>query len=435
MSLSFELQRVVSTLFSFLAHLVARVFVRQSGELHAFILPPTGAGSAGDQAMVQATAQTLSDRGFTRIDVVRYSPEDNWGAAERLFTSSVTWPRKSPFSWVSFALKVARGSHFLTLGADVLDGKYGYIKPWRMLEVSSLAARLGLDTRICGFSLNSSPHPQMIRAFNRLSKKVVCYQWDPVSAQRFRDLTARQGVEVADLAFLLSPENSPFVAEVGEWIDARRRLGDKVMGLNLNYLPFAAMKLQTESVLRQITENVGVLLHSEDNLSLVFVPHDSREERNDVWFAGEIYQRLDGALKPRCRLIERVPEASEIKGVASMLDFAITGRMHFLIALMGSGVPGLGVTYQGKFQGLYQLFDIKGLGITPNEFLQQEPFLVSARNLIAHCDDIQSRLSRQLDAVKKLSMSQLPVTSNPRTGCAKKTVPESAADNIPPVTV
>lgn len=383
---------------------------QKNGRFHAVILPASSSGSVGDQAMIEALITSLKKKGFARIDVIRYKKTDNWGTVEQDISGSVAWPMENPKTWIECAKCIAEASHFFILGADVLDGKYGFSKSFRMVELANLAARFGVDTRICGFSFNSNPSPAMIKAFKRLPASVNCYSRDPVSARRFQELTGRNSFEVSDLAFLLQPsEERKSIDRVFQWIGKQRSSGQQVMGVNLNFLPFTyTQKGSSKKTIERIRENFIDLFTEFKELSVVMVPHDSRGGGNDEWFAKKIYRALPDFVKPRCYLIEKAPQAGEVKAIARELDFAISGRMHFLIALLGSNVPAIGIAYQGKFEGLNRLFGFENMTIEPYDFLKKEVLFEAVSKLINEQHIIKQQIISELPKVYELAESQLP---------------------------
>jgi polysaccharide pyruvyl transferase WcaK-like protein len=56
----------------------------------------------------------------------------------------------------------------------------------------------------------------------------------------------------------------------------------------------------------------------------------------------------------------------EIKALSGQVDLVLTGRMHLAIAALGMGTPAFCTVYQGKFEGLMQMFELEGMTITPS---------------------------------------------------------------------
>lgn len=68
----------------------------------------------------------------------------------------------------------------------------------------------------------------------------------------------------------------------------------------------------------------------------------------------------------RCRALLQPYRANELKFFAGEMDAIITGRMHLAIAALGCGVPVGCVTYQGKFEGLFDHFLLKPPVLAPD---------------------------------------------------------------------
>ena len=87
------------------------------------------------------------------------------------------------------------------------------------------------------------------------------------------------------------------------------------------------------------------------------------------------------------------------------LDCVLTGRMHLAIACLGQGIPIACITYQGKFDGFYQHFDLEPLFLEPKElFTSEKNHLVDLVNkLIEQREELRKQVLNKLDEVKKLS--------------------------------
>jgi len=52
-----------------------------------------------------------------------------------------------------------RASSLSVVGADLMDGGYGYLGASTLARTAELASRRGVPSRVLGFSWNASPHP------------------------------------------------------------------------------------------------------------------------------------------------------------------------------------------------------------------------------------------------------------------------------------
>lgn len=409
---NFDMNRFIEKSFCFFAFLWSKLAVIYTEKNRSVVLvPPTGPGSLGDQAMVCSLAENLALNGFQKIIVVRFSNNDDWGEAEKHFSGHIQWPRKNLLTWLAFSKLLTKSSHFMVIGADIVDGKYGTAKPRRMIMLANLASKLGLDTRICGFSFNETPHPVMISAFKTLDKNIVCYCRDPSSASRFRKQTGLKTQECTDLAFLLNPKDSEKLSIINNWISSQKSSGKTVVAINLNYLPYTFLKSKDVSknkIINGVTASISNILSEMESISVIFTPHDYRGKNSDNWFSKEVFSKIGSPLNERCYLIEENLEASEIKCLAAKVDCSITGRMHFLIALLSQSTPAIGVTYQGKFDGVYQNFGLPSLTIEPEQMLDPKSLLKSLASLLDSRKGYTESINYNLPKILEASRKQIP---------------------------
>jgi polysaccharide pyruvyl transferase WcaK-like protein len=104
-------------------------------------------------------------------------------------------------------------------------------------------------------------------------------------------------------------------------------------------------------------------LVSNHRLSILWCAHDLRTGASADDGDVAIVMNLSGLLS-RKRIDgehhrHAVPASpAEAKRLAGLVDLVVTGRMHLAIAAMGMGTPAIGISYQGKFEGLWQLFGL-----------------------------------------------------------------------------
>ena len=97
------------------------------------------------------------------------------------------------------------------------------------------------------------------------------------------------------------------------------------------------------------------------------MPHDDRGYTRDIKALTYLSEQLtEKGLKHF--LVSTPPGAQHIKGICSLFDAVISGRMHFDIAAVGQGKPVTVLIYQAKFSGLIQHFNLSDwLEISPDE--------------------------------------------------------------------
>ncbi|MGH2548543.1 MAG: polysaccharide pyruvyl transferase family protein, partial [Thermomicrobiales bacterium] len=325
----------------------------RSENRHLLLAGP-GDGSVGDQAMLEAFIANVSGG----VTIIARS-QSSIGALPTAADIGVDYLILPKLLYGSFAthirdfvrLRSAINSSrsFSVVGADVMDGVYTNRASVRRFRLAELAAELGLDSRVLGFSWNAHPSRESQNSMTRASTAARLIARDPVSAERLVRDGAADVVISADLAFLVEPSGT-LTPEIEDWIDSQRQHHRTVVILNVNRL------------LERYIDQVGVLSAFvskaiDENASFIFLPHDSRGAENDSTLLASVAAKV-----ARPEYIFRfgpILPPGDVAELASRADFVITGRMHLAILSMISGTPPISISYQGKIEGLY-----RSLGIT-----------------------------------------------------------------------
>ena len=317
--------------------------------------PRSVIGSRGDEAMIYAVLGDFRKRHPAgRITVVCTHPVDAVSSPRSPYDDLrrlqadfpglefvPAWHGHNPLPKIAAAIRDAQATELYAIGADCMDGFYDPKVSLNLLAAADLAVRMGVKTRLTGFSFNASPKPQVVRLFRHASPELRFNLRDAISLERFEVLTKRRGTLVADTAFCLEPK---FSERVNFWLDqmaADRKAGKKVLGFNLNPL----LKAKTN-----IDEKVEWLKAKGDETSVYLVPHDYRGE-GDLGELEKVVAKL-----PRAKIVRDVLSAAELKALMSGVDSLFTQRMHLGIAALGMGKPIEYDAYQGKFEGLMRHF-------------------------------------------------------------------------------
>lgn len=274
----------------------------------------------------------------------------------------------------------------ITVGADVLDGSYSQAFSGKLLMLTGMLARRGVECVVTGFSVSERPYRKLKFLLDEFSDDVVFNLRDPLSFVRFKALTHAKANLVADVAFLLEPQHdSPAVQALRSWRDSQHALGRKVIGLNLHPL---LLDLHERQHIQQVIDNVSAIareLIRLHGISVVLLDHDFRGDSADYHCLDQVESALAGATGPCVYRSQERLNAAELKAVASYLDGVISGRMHLMIASCGAGTPVFGIEYKGKMGGLMQHFQLD----TAN--------LSSASEIMAAPETFQSKLLRFVD--------------------------------------
>jgi len=358
------------------------------------ILPPAGYGSLGDEAMIRGL--------LTQLD----GPLAEWNVDLLSIYDAERWPRLPGVRNVISLSPGAGGTTsgvlekmetilphydaFALFGADVLDGHYSAHESCQRLALVDMANRLGLATTIFGFSFNDRPHPDALADLTDLATRVTLHVRDPLSLRRLAGHGIRNVALVADMAFLMPPAGPSYATEeIESWICAQKSVGRTVMIFNLSQPALTGTVQPRERVLDVLSEMLAMLI-STRHMSVLWFSHDLRRGRNaedgDVAIAMALARRVSKELagEERHRLFV-ASDASVVKRLAGMADLLITGRMHLAIVALGMNVPTIGISYQGKFEGLWEHFGVTDCEIDARSF--------DCHKLEAMCVKMLSRLN------------------------------------------
>ncbi|MET0343186.1 MAG: polysaccharide pyruvyl transferase family protein [Polyangiales bacterium] len=349
------------------------------------VIPPAVPGSLGDAAMLACSVHCARARGARGVDLafggdwVLDARVDGRLAAERFFYHG------HPVEHALVLARLPRYAEVYFVGADVIDGAYNPRSVCARLGLLADAARLGRRAVLLGASYNAHPEASTRAALRALPREVVICARDPRSKTRLEQATDRAVRQVADLAFLLAPRHDcPIVAAARAWIDARRADGDRVVGLNANYL-HAEHDARLPEALRTLLE--GLVARG---LSVLLVPHDTRSRRPDRMLLEGAAARLSPEARARVRTLPPV-SPGVVAAVLSAVDLMIGGRMHAAILALSSGTPAYCFTYQDKFEGLLALFD-----------LESGALCATPRQLVEHTDAVLARTLSALEAAPRM---------------------------------
>lgn len=324
----------------------------------ALICPPAPwPGGMGDDALISSLVGRLMDNQFTPIDVIEQPKSNAWKETLHL-DGSVNYPASSLLGWLKFQWASKEYSHVFVVGADMIDGHYNVGTSKRMLKIADIAARSGKSSTITGCSFNTSAHPLIIKTINQLDKHVRLLARDPRSYSRLKKLTTHDVELVADLAFMLKPDGEK-VPETLDWISSQHNSDCIVLGVNLAPIVLGTRDKEViDKCVNTFYKALSEQLEKNNNLAVLLMPHDVRSEIGDIDMCERLYTELFDKYNLRVYIFNEDYKAGSIKAVASKLDACITCRMHLAIACLGSGVPVGAVTYQDKFEGLFDHFKV-----------------------------------------------------------------------------
>lgn len=382
----------------------------------AIVFVPTSFGSLGDEAMVLASIDYLNEQGIENIILIDYTDKEKTKYAANVLSNInlrgfLVYTKWSNFlaSFLYAGWKINQYERLYCLGADLMDGYYSNFATFKKVKLVEIASMLGLSTGILGFSYNRQPTNLSKELLSALPPQVKLCARDPVSYQRLTDFVAHPANLVADLAFLLQPlEQSEILDRVFNWVNLQKNQNKIVVGLNIHALLIKRLEgIKTNDLVEVFVKAITQLYHDNQQLSFVFLPHDIRmvEEVNDKILLTRVMAGLPSEVAASCYQIPFPCSAREIKAIVKNLNCVVTGRMHLGIACLGQGTPIACITYQGKFEGLYQHFNLEPLFISPQElFVPNQTKLVNlVYQLINKRESLHQQIVQKLPEVKKLA--------------------------------
>lgn len=310
----------------------------------------------GDEMLILGLLEGLKERFAGRVSALSMCGRSCAVAFHGLKVPVIGFSK----SWLSGAAyreftEIASGfTHFVVIGADVLDGAYGAANSIQRLRFLNIAAGMGLKTAITGCSFNGTDDRRICELLREAAKaEAAIHARDEVSLKRFGAFV--DGViEVSDLAFTVDIANfTPPVAvarvmeEAAEW----KRAGGVVVGLNLCGWHIT----DKEAFFGRFIEEC-LRLSQRNRLALILLPHDTRTDKwCDLDTLDEFSARLGGRV-PVLGGPREVASGIDAKHAVGCCDVLLTGRMHLAIAAHDQGIPSVSFGYQGKFEGFYGLY-------------------------------------------------------------------------------
>ena len=376
----------------------------------AIFIAPAKPGSLGDDAMILAGIHYLKQQGFSKFSLVYPGQDCDWGHLGKFDTVlPISWPKdgikRYTNSLYQYLKLAAQHSHIYCIGADVMDGFYSELITLNLLDVVNMAGLSGARTKIIGFSFNEHPKASAVAGLEQLPQKVELLCRDAVSKTRLEKQISKRVSLVADAAFLLVPQyDSSLVTAAQHWL--RRTVDEEsiLIGLNIcSTLVNLELGLSAEEVAKRYAQTFTQVATRFPQVRLLLIPHDTRGNISDISLLELFRQNLPTKLQERTYALSGAITAPEAKALCAELDLVVTGRMHLAIAALGQSTPVLGITYQGKFSGLFQHFDLERMTIAPSKSIEIETFAEQIIEQITRKDFIQGQLKRKLPQVQSLA--------------------------------
>lgn len=391
------------------------------------IVPPAKSGNIGDEAMIcgiregilQSTDGSITPRFAIANHGLRDSHRRLFGPGRSYSSFRFSFPGSrdiAPKRWIKSYWNararrvVGRAGSLFVIGADMLDGAYRPNASLALMEIADEAALAGIPSTITGFSFNQNPDRRCVEKLQSIAERVRLCVRDPHSYERVVEHVGDRAIYVADVAFMLPPDpNSSDASAMIEWIERQRSRGDFILGLNLNpllsshfgmasYRDLVAVALQA---IQRFSERIG----SEQNVSIVGIPHDRRQSPSDFELLLELERQIPlSAKKLEMQTLPDTVSAGTVKAVCGHLNLLLTGRMHAAIAALGQGTPVMPIDNQGKVRGLLDHFQIPEFAVSRDLLNQPDELAERLDDAAQREQELRQTISRRWPYVRALSM-------------------------------
>ena len=326
-------------------------------------------GNLGDRAIVQAMCQTLREADPASQPSLTVTCS-NAERARRDYNAAVvpTGWRAWPGLW-----RAARSSSLVICGGGGLfqDDDSLVKMPYWALRV--LLARTAC-ARVAGVSLGVGPlNARISRFFGRLALRRLepLSARDPIAQRLAAELSGRPVALTPDPALLLKPappeRAASVLAEHGVPQDGTPLIGvaprrwfppkKRIIPYSLAWR-WKGTSRQQKAANRELASRLAEALdHTLDRSGghVVFMPsYNRRHEADD-----QLCQMIAEAMRSSAHSIVSLDDPSLYKAITGRLAVMLGGRMHPTIFAAASGTPVIGLAYNPKFQGLFEMLGLQ----------------------------------------------------------------------------
>jgi len=413
--------------------------IQSSSDFNAFgspvvIVPPAKSGNIGGEAMIcgirEGVLQLANAYAKPRFAIANHGLKDGH---RRIFEKDLDYssfrfsfpgsrdglPKRLIKSiWNAAARRaVGRAGSLFVIGADMLDGAYRPSASLALMELAGVAATAGIPSTITGFSFNESPDARCIEKLQSIAGRVRLCVRDPHSYERVIEHVGDKVISVADVAFMLPPDpNDSAARAMMDWISRRKARGDFLLGLNLNPLLSSHFGMASYrdlvAVALEAIKSLSAQLGREQNVSIVGIPHDRRQNPSDRALLLEVERQIrQDKEKLEMKTLPETTSAGGVKAVCGELNLLLTGRMHAAIAALGMGTPVMPIDNQGKVRGLLDHFRIPELAVSRDLLNQPEELAARLHESARREEELRQTISNRWPYVRALSMRNFDLTA------------------------
>ena len=331
--------------------------------------------NVGDRAILAATARCLA----THDALAEITAVGEPGMSDAI-PGIARWIRRGPRGMAALARTAFDADRILVAGGGLFQDDDSRAKmPYWAARIALL--RL-LNSRIVGHSIGAGP---LDHVESRVAARIACAALSRISVrdryarETLVACTARPIDVVPDPAFMLEPSPRPLaidflrsvdlppqrpivVAAVRRWYHARGGFVPNAVKVKAGF-GLKCDERRFECLLDTIAD---ALLRSARRLDagVLLLPGYNVGHEADDLACGALARRLDGVTVRLAWLTD--PRL--YKAVVGQASLVVASRMHPLIFAAGMGVPLVGLSYNPKFDGLFELLELPARPLALDDF-------------------------------------------------------------------
>lgn len=374
--------------------LLAVTFGRRNEEKRHILVAAPGMGNIGDQSMLEAFIENVQGAitvivGNKDHFIIPQGYEDRVQFLELKALLYGRLPTRLKDSLAYFRL-LRNARSVSVVGADIMDGAYNWRASVNRANITRLARKMKVPTRVLGFSWNGQAQPQALAALKAASADGVrLFLRDPLSAQRAQADGLQHVCLTADTVF------------------AAKTIDDSALRELLAQFPtpadFAVVNVSAllQRSVPQVEPFVEIIRHlRKQGLNVIILPHVLRPNSSDMDPCREVYAALDG--ETGVLLVERQLLPAQVRGLTKEARLVVTGRMHLAIMAFYNAVPAITLASQGKVEGLMQALGKAQLCVLPEPGFAKR-VIAAADALLQEDSQAREELTQRVKAVQRIA--------------------------------
>ncbi len=270
------------------------------------------------------------------------------------------------------------------IGADMMDGKYNPDASMRRWRIAEWFAKNVGPSAVVSMSWNTNPHPLSVTAIKRASAAgVKIFTRDALSQERLLEIGVKS-ILTSDVSFVTTELREPNL-EIQNWLKSEKRtvivtVSDWVVN---NSAIFELLKSSLNSI--------------NANFQFLFVPMVSDGQSRDLEACVKLADEVGGWVLPELLRPE------ELRWIAKESAFGISARMHCCLLGFAAGLPAIGIEYQGKFKGTFDMLGQARFAIEPAAFTEKFPQAFA--ELLSNHGELRNEISIQIPAISETAQS------------------------------